>query len=183
MTRWNPFVRAFAVSALLIVTALAVAACGSSSSNSSNSKNGNSSNVAASSLGTTIFGRSARRDGPSQGGTLSQGQLTGQTPTEIFPLANSSTITTGTISFNTEMYMPLYSGPEGAKPVIYYPMSAAAGPPVPSDGGKTYTIHLKPGLKWSNGQPLQAKDFLFCDRDPEGGGHREPRQLGAVRAG
>ena len=58
MTRGNPFVRAFAICALLIVTALAVAACGSSSSsgNSSSSKNGNSSNVAASSLGTTIFG-------------------------------------------------------------------------------------------------------------------------------
>jgi peptide/nickel transport system substrate-binding protein len=57
--------------------------------------------------------------------------------------------------------MPLYSGPVGAQPKIYYPMSAAAGPPTPSNGDKTYTVHLKSGLKWSDGQPLTAKDFLF----------------------
>jgi peptide/nickel transport system substrate-binding protein len=162
MTRSHPLVRAFALCALLIVAALAVAACGSSSSNSSNSKNGNSANVAASSLGTTIFGSVPPAGTPTSGGTLSQGQLNGQTPTEVFPLANSSTVTTGTISFNSEMYMPLFSGPDGAQPKVYYPMSAASGPPQPSDGDKTYTIHLKPGLKWSDGQPLQAKDFLFA---------------------
>jgi peptide/nickel transport system substrate-binding protein len=162
MTRSHPLVRAFAVCALLIVAALAVAACGSSSSNSSNSKNGNSANVSASSLGTTIFGSVPPVGKPVSGGTLSQGQLNGQTPTEVFPLANSSTVTTGTISFNSEMYMPLFSGPDGAEPKVYYPMSAASGPPQPSDGDKTYTIHLKPGLKWSDGQPLQAKDFLFA---------------------
>jgi peptide/nickel transport system substrate-binding protein len=164
MTRGNPFVRAFAFCALLIVAALAVAACGSSSnsSNSSNSSKGNSANVAAKGLGTTVFGTVPPAGTPVSGGTLTQGQLTGQTPTEVFPLANSSTVTTGTISLNSEMYMPLFSGPTGAEPKVFYPMSAASGPPVPSNGDKTYTIHLKPGLKWSNGQPLQAKDFLFA---------------------
>ena len=161
MTHRHPSVRAFAFCALLIVASLVVAACGSSSSSSGNSKNGNSANVAASSLGTTIFGAVPPKGTPVSGGTITQGQLTGQTPTEVFPLANSSTVTTGTISFNSEMYMPLYSGPIGAQPKIYYPMSAAAGPPVPSNGDKTYTIHLKSGLKWSDGQPLTAKDVLF----------------------
>jgi oligopeptide transport system substrate-binding protein len=37
---------------------------------------------------------------------------------------------------------------------------AAAAMPAVTDGGKTYTIKLKPGQKWSDGQPLTAKDFV-----------------------
>ncbi len=57
--------------------------------------------------------------------------------------------------------MPLYAGPKGARPETEYDLSAAASAPVSSNGGKTYTIHLKPGLKWSNGQPITSKDVLF----------------------
>lgn len=39
------------------------------------------------------------------------------------------------------------------------PEMAEAMPEVAADG-KTYTIKLKPGLKWSDGQPLTAKDFV-----------------------
>lgn len=31
-----------------------------------------------------------------------------------------------------------------------------------SSDGKTYTINLKPGLKWSNGEALTAKDFVYA---------------------
>ncbi|MGB4438389.1 MAG: peptide ABC transporter substrate-binding protein [Sedimentibacter sp.] len=31
-----------------------------------------------------------------------------------------------------------------------------------SDDGKTYTFHLREGLKWSDGQPLTAKDFEYA---------------------
>jgi oligopeptide transport system substrate-binding protein len=49
----------------------------------------------------------------------------------------------------------------------------AAGMPQISADGKTYTIKLKPGLKWSDGQPLTAKDFAAgavrtCDPDNAG---------------
>jgi len=45
---------------------------------------------------------------------------------------------------------------------------AAAGEPTIS--GSVYTVKLKPGLKWSDGQPLTAKDFVYgfqreCDPD------------------
>ncbi len=30
-----------------------------------------------------------------------------------------------------------------------------------TNGGRTYTVHLKKGLKWSDGQSLTAKDFVF----------------------
>src|ERR1700733_5265324 len=112
MTRGNPFVRAFALCALLIVAALAVAACGSSSSNNSSSaKNGNSQNVAANSLGTTVFGTLPPNGTVVKGGTISQGQLNGQTPVYIFPIINSEDVTTGTISLVSNLYMPLYAGP------------------------------------------------------------------------
>ena len=57
--------------------------------------------------------------------------------------------------------MPLYAGPMGARPQTNYALAPRPAPPVPSNGDKTYTIHLKPGLKWSNGQPITSKDFLF----------------------
>jgi YVTN family beta-propeller protein len=35
----------------------------------------------------------------------------------------------------------------------------AAALPQPTDGGTTYTIHLRPGIRYSDGRPLQAADF------------------------
>jgi peptide/nickel transport system substrate-binding protein len=32
--------------------------------------------------------------------------------------------------------------------------------PVPTDNGKTYTFHIRPGIKFSNGQPLQPSDWV-----------------------
>lgn len=162
MTRSHPLLRAIGLCAIVVAAALAVAACGSSNSNnSSNAKNGNSANVKASSLGTTLFGTLPPNGTPVKGGTISQGQISGQTPAYIFPIINSSLVTTGAISLVSNLYMPLYAGPTGARPQTDYALSAAAGPPQPSNGDKTYTIHLKPGLKWSNGQPITSKDFLF----------------------
>ncbi|APR07106.1 peptide ABC transporter substrate-binding protein [Lentilactobacillus parabuchneri] len=34
----------------------------------------------------------------------------------------------------------------------------------PSNNGKTYTFKLRPGLKWSNGDPLTAQDFVYAWR-------------------
>jgi peptide/nickel transport system substrate-binding protein len=141
-------------SALVLGAVLAVAACGSSNS----TKNVNK---ASASLGTVIYGSLPPVGTPTQGGTISQGQLTGQTPTYIFPIAPGANTSTGTISFLSELFMPLYAGPTGAEPKVDYDLSAASGPPVPSNGDKTYTIPLKTGLKWSDGKPLDANDFMM----------------------
>jgi peptide/nickel transport system substrate-binding protein len=156
--------RAIALCAIAVIAALAVAACGSSGSNGSSGnsgKNAGSANVAASSLGTTLFGTLPPNGTAATGGTIAMGQITGTTPTYIMPIINSENVTTGSISLVSNLYMPLYAGPQGARPQTDYGLSAASQAPVPSNGGKTYTIHLKPGLKWSNGQPITSKDFLF----------------------
>lgn len=144
--------------------ALLVAACGGSSSSSSTSggsSNPNNANTAQSSLGTVLYGTLPPAGTPKAGGVITQGQLSGQTPTYIMPIAPGANTSTGTISLLSNLFMPLYAGPTGARPVVNYNQSAASGPPQASDGDKTYTITLKPNLKWSNGKPITANDVMF----------------------
>src|SRR5579863_688139 len=112
------------------------------------------------SYGTVLYGSLPPVGTPKHGGTIVQGQLTGQTPTYIFPIAPGANTSTGTISLLSELYMPLYAGPTGAEPKVDESLSAA-NPLIFSDGGKTVTIPIKPGLKWSNGAPVDANDVVF----------------------
>jgi peptide/nickel transport system substrate-binding protein len=114
----------------------------------------------ASSLGTVIYGTLPPAGTPKHGGTITQGQLTGQTPTYIFPIVPGANTSTGTISMLTSLFMPLYAGPTGAVPKVNEDLSAANAP-IFSDGDKTVTIPIKPGLKWSNGAPVDAMDVVF----------------------
>jgi peptide/nickel transport system substrate-binding protein len=173
--------RPLRVCMLIGAFALLLAACGSSSSSSSSSTgsgggtgtssatsssttstSGLNSNTQNASLGTAVFGTlPATSASATKGGTVTLSQITGQTPVYIFPIIDGSHITTGTITFISNLFMPLYAGPTGAEPKVNYSQSAAASAPVPSDGDKTYTIHLKKGLKWSDGKPIDANDVLF----------------------
>ncbi len=158
--------RLIAAIAAMAAIGLLVAACGSgsgssSSSSSGSSNNANNANTANASLGTVLYGTLPPVGTAKAGGVITQGQLTGQTPTYIFPIIPGASTSTGTISFMTSLFMPLYGGPLGAKPVIAYNLSAASGPPAPSNGDKTYTIPLKTNIKWSNGKPITANDFIF----------------------
>ena len=92
----------------------------------------------------SLYGTLPPAGTPVKGGTITQGQLTGQTPTYIFPIIPGAQTPTGTISFMTELFMPLYAGPNGAEPKVDYGLSAANLPKF-SDGDKTVTIPLKPG--------------------------------------
>jgi peptide/nickel transport system substrate-binding protein len=151
--------RQLGTGAVLATTVLAVAACGSSSSSSGGAAGGGNGSV-SSSLGTRLYGTLPPPGTPKPGGTVTQGQLTGQTPTYIFPIAPGAQTSTGTISFLSSLYMPLYGGPTGARPQVDYGLSAA-NPPQFTNGDKTVTIPIKPGLKWSNGQPVDANDVVF----------------------
>ena len=152
--------RQLGTGAVLATTVLAVAACGSSSSSSSGGAGGGGNGTVNTSLGTRLYGTLPPAGTPKPGGTVTQGQLTGQTPTYIFPIAPGAQTSTGTISFLTELFMPLYAGPSGAEPKVNPGLSAANTPQF-SNGDTTVTIPIKPGLKWSNGQPIVANDVVF----------------------
>jgi peptide/nickel transport system substrate-binding protein len=116
--------------------AVALAACGSGSSSTGGSTTGSSGGV-------------------NEGGTLVGAYSA--FPDYMDP-ALSHTIEGWTATFDT--YIPLLtyaheSGKAGGKVI---PGLATALPEV-SDGGKTYTMTLRKGLKYSNGEPVVASDF------------------------
>jgi len=58
------------------------------------------------------------------------------------------------------MWRPLYWYGNGVRPVAV-PSMSLADPPVYSNGDTTVTVHMKTNYRWSDGQPLTAKDALF----------------------
>ncbi len=140
---------------MAVVAAAVLAACGSSSNN-----NNTSTTKASTSYGTVLNGSLPKTGTPSNGGTITFGQISGQTPTSIWPMINGATCSTQTFYFVSNMYVPLYYGPVGAKPAIDEGLSAATLPQY-SNNDRTVTINLKPGMKWSNGKPVDAQDVSF----------------------
>ena len=61
------------------------------------------------------------------------------------------------------VYVPLitYKHAAGAEGAEIIPGLAKEMPKV-TNGGKTYTLFLKPGLKYSNGEPIKAGDFKWA---------------------
>lgn len=62
-----------------------------------------------------------------------------------------------------EIYIPLltYKHAEGVEGAEVVPGLAKEMPKI-SNGGKTYTLFLRPGLKYSNGKPVKASDFTYA---------------------
>jgi peptide/nickel transport system substrate-binding protein len=63
----------------------------------------------------------------------------------------------------SEVYIPLltYKHGEGAEGSEVVPGLAKEMPKV-TNGGKTYTLFLRPGLKYSDGSPVKASDFPYA---------------------
>ncbi len=101
-----------------------------------------------------------RSSGPTRGGTVIDGLY--EEPDKLIP--NTSTETFGRMVQKT-IFSPLfYSDDKGV-------LHAGLASELPStsnggiaDGGKTYTFHLRPGLVWSDGQPLDARDVDYSWR-------------------
>jgi peptide/nickel transport system substrate-binding protein len=117
-------------------TAVALAACGSGSSSTGEST--------ASSSG-----------GGNEGGTLVGAYSA--FPDYMDP-ALSHTIEGWTATFDTYVPLLTYAHADGKAGGKVIPGLATALPEV-SDGGKTYTMTLRKGLKYSNGEPVVASDF------------------------
>jgi peptide/nickel transport system substrate-binding protein len=148
---------------LAAIAAVIVSATGASAKNDGKTVVGHAAVATVKSRsvdGTLLAGTLPKNGTAASGGTLVAGQLSGQTPTDIDPIINGATCSTDTFQFVADMYVPLYYGPSGATPAIDESHSAAL-PPKYSDGNKTVTITIKPGLKWSDGTPVNAEDVAF----------------------
>ncbi len=95
------------------------------------------------------------------GGTITVGQISGQTPDYIFPITPAADSSVNTAyTFQYFMYPTLYYSPKGASPSID-PRYSLASLPTYSNGDKTVTIKMDQGYKWTNGAPVDANDVVF----------------------
>lgn len=143
--------RAFRITALVATGAL-LAACGTSSS-------GKSAGSAAITPGGA-YGKVPAAAAFGSAGTFTVAQAPGTSPSWIFPItpgANSSVY--NSFQFQYEMWRTLSWFPNGSAQKEDPAMSLASDP-VWSNGDKTVSMTLK-DWKWSDGQPVTAKDAEF----------------------
>ncbi len=136
---------------LLITSALALSACGGGSSGSSS----------GSLTQPGLYGKLPAAGTATRGDSITFGVLNGNTVNYIFPIVPSGNASTYNYNVEQAMWLPLYNNSAyGSTPGIDYSLSLAKRA-VFSDGNKTVSVTLNPGYKWSDGQPVIAKDVLF----------------------
>jgi peptide/nickel transport system substrate-binding protein len=140
------------------VCAVAVAACGgSSSSNSSTTSKSSSGSSSSSSSGISLAGLANTKPNPSaqhMGGTLNV--ISAEGWEHLDPGASYFQIDY-LVVYATQT--PLYTfTPTSDTP---HPL-LASGMPVVSDGGKTVTVHIKSGWKFSTGATVTSKDVEWA---------------------
>jgi peptide/nickel transport system substrate-binding protein len=114
--------------------------------------------------GVTVAGHAARSSSPTaavKGAVATLADNQGSGAYCIFPLEPASCESvTNYQDFQYLMVRPLYMfGGNNDSVTVNYSLSPA-DPPVYRDGGKTVVINIKP-WKWSDGQPVDAKDLIF----------------------
>jgi YVTN family beta-propeller protein len=101
---------------------------------------------------------------------------------ESLTSSNPATLSSVDPAFYNDAFNPQFTGLAYDALVTFQQSPGAAGlrlvpdlalaVPAPADGGKSYTFRLRPGIRYSDGQPLQASDFrrgierLFRVRSP-----------------
>jgi peptide/nickel transport system substrate-binding protein len=141
--------RVTALASCAVIAAMGLAAC---------SKAAPSGSVSSTS---GAFGAVPAASGTPHAGTLTWALPPGSAPTWIFPVTPGANFSTNTINtFQFEMWRPLYWYSNGVSPAEV-PAMSLANAPVYSNGDKTVTVHMKTNYRWSDGQPLTAKDALF----------------------
>jgi peptide/nickel transport system substrate-binding protein len=142
-----------------LAVALVAAACGSSSNNSS----GGAPSIASVAGPQTGPGLTAPTTGSGtkiQGGTVFFAEGSQAPPNYIFPMYNFTVCSTVNANqLMALMYRGLYQYGDSYNPTVDYAHSIGQKPAI-SAGGKTYTIKLN-NFKWSNGEPVDARDFVF----------------------
>jgi peptide/nickel transport system substrate-binding protein len=127
---------------MAVTVGLLVSACGSGS------------NAPVSSHGTIhgkvldgLYGSLPKSGSASRGGTITMGQLTGDTPTYVFPITPGANATDGTAFMTSQLYVPLYNLQVGGSMQVNYATSLAL-PPKFSDGDRRVTITMRSGAVW-----------------------------------
>jgi len=97
---------------------------------------------------------------PVKGGTWTDDLF--EEPDSLIPNASSETFSD---EVDQSLYAPLFVGDSAGHitPGIVTPIPTIANGGVSADS-KTWTFHLRPGLKWSDGMPLDARDVDFTWR-------------------
>ena len=148
-------IRAGTAIAVLTAGVTALAACSSSGSSGGGSTSGGSTPPGG--YGSVP----AAASGTQHAGTITYALQPGATPNSIFPISTTATNTVYNVeSFGWEMWRPLYWTQNGVTPEVV-PSMSLANLPTFSNGNKTVTITMKSNFKWSDGQPVTAKDLLF----------------------
>ena len=143
---------------MLVVSAvLGIAACGGGSRHTNSAGDGGATQAE---LGLA-YGSLPPRGTPRPGGTISFGQVTGSTPSYVFPIIPGANATSSTINLIQNLFLPLYNGPKGEAATIDDGLSVGERP-VFSDGDRTVTIAIKRGFRWSDGAPVDAGDMVFA---------------------
>ncbi len=96
-------------------------------------------------------------NGPKKGGTLTDGLF--EEPDSLLPNASIETFAN---LVDATIWAPLvYGDNKGVlQPGLLKEVTSLSNNDISSDG-KTYTLKLRSGLKWSDGQPLNADDVIF----------------------
>jgi peptide/nickel transport system substrate-binding protein len=140
--------RPAAATLLAITAAVALAACGGSSSSSSSA---------------TSSGSASGASGGKQGGTITI--ASGTPPLSADQGLDFTTQGNELMSVVNTPLLTFRRGVAGAAGSQILPALAKALPTV-SNGGKTYTFQLRPGLHYSNGTPIKASDVTYAlERD------------------
>ena len=140
------------IAAFAVAGATALAACGGGGGTSTNTQLTGEFGKIPAQVGSASSGKS---------GTVSFAEPPGATPTWILPIITSAANSVYTVlSFDYEMWRPLYWQIKGVSATIDPTMSLAK-PPTWSNGDKTVTVKMNPAYKWSDGQPVSSKDVAF----------------------
>jgi peptide/nickel transport system substrate-binding protein len=137
------------IAACLFVVAVCVSACGSSSKSSSSTASSSATSSTASSAAVT--------GAPKSGGSLTVlelGGYAGAWPAGLDPATNINGAATQ--DQMNAIFGQLFQLDTGGQQVPDLATSATA-----SNGGKTWMIDLRPGLKFSDGTPLNAQAVAF----------------------
>lgn len=108
-------------------------------------------------------GASGQPSQQGQGGTVVKGGTwiddLFEEPSSLIPNGSSETFA---VMFDQAIYAPLFYGDSNANlhPGLVTEMPTTANGGISADL-KTWTFHLRPGLKWSDGQPLDARDVDY----------------------